>query len=116
MKLKLDENLPVELANLLSGHDVATVPAEGLTGREDRAVFVAAVREGRLLLTQDMDFSDVRQFRPGTHPGIVMIRLRDPSRRRLVERIQQVFSTEDVERWAGCFVVLSDRKLRIRRP
>lgn len=116
MKLQLDENLPRELAELLRGHDVHTVPAEALTGRGDPAVFAAAVREGRLLLTQDLDFSDVRQFRPGTHPGIVLVRLRDPSRRRLIDRITQVFAAENVERWARCFVVVSDRKLRVRRP
>lgn len=116
MKLKLDENLPVELTQRLSGHDTDTVAAEALTWREDRRVFAAAVCEDRPLITQDLDFSDVRHFRPGTHPGIILIRLRDPSRRRLLERITQVFATQDIERWAGCFVVVSDRKLRVRRP
>jgi hypothetical protein len=60
--------------------------------------------------------SDLRRFRPGTHPGIILIRLRDPSRRRLLERMTQIFGAEDVERWTGCFVVVSDRKLRVRRP
>jgi predicted nuclease of predicted toxin-antitoxin system len=118
MKLKLDENLPTELVPLLvaHGHDVHTVPGESLVGQDDKVIFSAAGREGRLLLTQDLDFSDVRKFKPGTHPGIVLIRLRDPSRRRLIERIQQVFGSEKVEPWARCFVVVSDRKLRIRRP
>lgn len=118
MKLKLDENLPSELADLLTGqgHDVHTVPGERLTGGADRAVFAAAVSEGRLLLTPDLDFSDVRQFRPGTHPGIMLIRLREPSRRRIMERMAQVLAAESIESWAKCFVVMSDRKLRIRRP
>ena len=118
MKLKLDENLPTELADLLSvgGHDVPTVPGESLTGRDDAAIFRAAAREGRMLLTQDLDFSDLRQFKPGTHPGTVLVRLRDPSRRRLVARMRQVLETEPIESWAGCFVVVSDRRLRIRRP
>jgi predicted nuclease of predicted toxin-antitoxin system len=116
MKLKLDENLPADLADLLTGHDVHTVPAENLAGRDDPTIFAAAVSENRILLTQDLDFSDVRQFRPGTHPGIILIRLRDPSRRRLIDRITQVFASEDVAQWAGCFVVISDRKLRIRHP
>ena len=79
-------------------------------------IFHASVAEGRLLLTQDLDFSDVRRFTPGTHPGIVLIRLRDPSRRRLIERAKQVLSTESIESWARCFVVISDYKLRVRRP
>ena len=118
MKVKLDEDLPTELADLLSagGHDVHTVPGESLAGRDDGAIFRAATGEGRLLLTQDLDFSDVRQFAPGTHPGLVIVRLRDPSRKRLVARLRQVLATESVESWAGCFVVISDHKLRVRRP
>jgi predicted nuclease of predicted toxin-antitoxin system len=118
MKIKLDENLPEDLVEVLVSfnHDVDTVRSESLAGREDAVVFVAAQAENRLLLTQDLDFSDVRKFRPGTHCGIVLIRLRDPSRRRLIERIRGIAETENLESWFGCFVVVSDRKLRIRRP
>jgi predicted nuclease of predicted toxin-antitoxin system len=118
MKIKLDENLPTELADLLvgRGHDVHNVPGEALVGRDDGVIFRAAYDEGRLLVTQDLDFSDVRRFRPGTHPGVVLIRLRDPSRRRLEERVRQVLEIASIESWKGCFVVISDRKLRVRRP
>ena len=34
-----------------------------------------AQREGRILITQDLDFSDIRKFQPGTHYGIVVVRL-----------------------------------------
>lgn len=117
MKLKLDENLPVELAELLSpAHDIHTVPAEHLTGRDDTTIFQAAITEGRVLMTQDLDFSDVRQFRPGSHSGIILLRLHDCSRRRLIERVRQVFEMEHVDEWAGCFVVIGETRLRIRRP
>ena len=70
MKLKLDENLPTDLVDLLvpHGHDVHTVPGESLSGRDDTTVFNAARGEGRMLFTQDLDFSDIRKFQPGTHP------------------------------------------------
>jgi predicted nuclease of predicted toxin-antitoxin system len=117
MKVKLDENLPEELAELFAagGHDVHTVRAESLVGRDDQAVFAAAVYEQRILITQDLDFSDLRQFKPGTHPGIAIVRLRNPSRRQLIERVGQLIQTEAIESWSGCFVVISDKKLRIRR-
>ena len=118
MKIKLDENLPGDLADVLRllNHDVETVPQESLAGRDDPTIFLAPVREDRMLITQDLDFSDVRKFKPGTHPGIVLVRLRDPSRRRLIERIRQVVESTDIEKWARCFVVISDRKLRVRSP
>lgn len=40
MNIKLDENLPAELVGILAvtGHDVDTVPDEGLAGRPDPEV------------------------------------------------------------------------------
>ena len=118
MKIKLDENLPVALIDVLrtDGHDVDTVADEDLKGESDNAVWQAAQQTGRLLITQDLDFSDVRIFAPGTHHGIVLVRLVKPGRRALTERVSSLFRSEDVESWQGCFVVASDRKLRVRRP
>src|SRR5580698_3546745 len=118
MKIKLDENLPTDLVDVLvsCNHDVHTVPDESLTGQDDAVIFSRVSSERRLLLTQDLDFSDIRKFAPGSHSGIVLIRLRDPSRRRLLERMRHILQTERIESWTGCFVVISDRKLRVRRP
>jgi len=118
MRIKLDENLPAELETLLAsqGHDVHTVHSEQLVGEDDSIIFHAAVTEGRLLLTQDLDFSDIRRFKPGTHPGIVLVRLNHPSRRKLIERMTQILRDEKIETWAGCFVVVGNVRLRIIRP
>jgi predicted nuclease of predicted toxin-antitoxin system len=118
MKIKLDENLPAELAGLFSAqnHDVHTVPGEQLTGQRDDVIFQAAFDENRLLVTQDLHFSDIRRFKPGTHPGVVLVRLRDPNRRKLIERIKQMLQSQNIENWAGCFVVIGDVRLRLLRP
>jgi predicted nuclease of predicted toxin-antitoxin system len=118
MKIKLDENLPVELADVLAklNHVVDTVASEGLKGRDDGIVWSAAQHEGRFLITQDLDFSDIRLFAPGTHHSIMLVRLTQPGRLALTERVRTVFQTEDVETWPGAFVVATDRKIRVRRP
>jgi hypothetical protein len=68
MKIKLDENLPHQLAALLAdlGHQVHTVFEERLVGRDDMDIGEAAQRESRFLITQDLDFSDARRFAPGS--------------------------------------------------
>jgi predicted nuclease of predicted toxin-antitoxin system len=112
MKVKLDENLPLQIAVELRArlHDVQTVWEEGLSGHADLDIWEGAQREGRVLITQDLDFSDARKFVPGTHHGIVLIRLRSPSRRNLIARATELFDQEDVSGWAG------ERKVRVRRP
>jgi predicted nuclease of predicted toxin-antitoxin system len=115
MRIKLDENLPSQPATPLSdlGHDVDTVPQEGLRGRKDPVIWQAAQDAGRLLITQDLDFSDIRRFRPGTHHGILLLRLRMPGRVALTSRLLSIFRTEKVNSWHGCFVVVTDRKVRV---
>lgn len=116
MRLKLDENMPASLAAALStkGHDVDTSPAEGLAGRSDADVWAATQAAQRLLITQDLDFSDIRRYEPGTHHGLLLVRLREPSRTRLADRVLQVFALPEAAEWNGCFVVVTDRKVRVR--
>ncbi len=118
MLIKLDENLPVSLVDALGplGHDVDTVPREGLAGFRDPDVWAAAQAAARFLVTQDLDFSDVRRFAPGSHHGLLLVRLANPSRRALKAYVEGLFRAEDVERWAGCLVVATDAKIRVRRP
>jgi predicted nuclease of predicted toxin-antitoxin system len=117
VRIKLDENLPATLVEPLTalGHDVDTVPQEQLSGRQDADVWDAAQRAGRFLVTQDLDFSDVRDYEPGTHFGILVVRLSNPSRGALIKRIRAAFQGEAIESWRRCFVVITDRKIRIRR-
>src|SRR5262245_50151176 len=118
MKVKLDENLPASLIDDLAalGHDADSVPQEGIGGRPDGDVFAAAQEASRFLITQDLDFSDIRKFAAGTHHGLLLLRLRSPGRLALRRRVRALFEAEDVARWQRCFVVATDRKLRVRRP
>ena len=118
MKIKLDENLPFDLVPTLAalGHDVHSVFEEGIVGARDVEVWKAAQREERFLITQDMDFSDIRLFEPGSHSGILLLRLHEPTWRALMKRVDWLFHEEDVNSWRNCLVVATDRKVRIRRP
>src|SRR3972149_1137384 len=118
MRIKLDENLPAVLVGLLHefGHEAETSPDEGLAGREDEAIWAAAIASDRILLTQGLDFSDIRRFVPGTHPGLLLVRLDHPSRTAIMQRMHQILQTEDMEAWKGCIVVVTRHKIRVRRP
>jgi predicted nuclease of predicted toxin-antitoxin system len=118
VKIKLDENLPERLVAALAalGHDIDTVRAERLNGQADPNVWSATQATKRFLITQDLDFSDVRRYEPGTHVGLLLVRLARPGRNDLFERVVTVFQTENVEDWRGCLVVVTDRKIRVRRP
>ena len=81
MKFKLDENLPVSSTAILAsaGHDVDTVTDEDLAGAPDRDVVAAATTAGRILVSLDRGLGDIRAYPPGSHTGIVVLRLTDQS-------------------------------------
>ena len=62
MRFKVDENLPVEIAQSLreSGHDAQTVPDEGLGGAEDETISARCLAEDRALVTLDLDFENIK--------------------------------------------------------
>jgi predicted nuclease of predicted toxin-antitoxin system len=119
VRIKLDENLPATLVGILArlGHEADTVEDEGLKGEPDEVIWPAAQNEGRFLVTQDLDFSDIRKFAPGTHRGLMLVRLRMPSQTVLEHRVGEAFAEmETPDAWVGAFVVVSDRKVRVTLP
>src|SRR5919106_1424169 len=102
MRAKLDENLPVETAELLrtAGWECDTVYDEGLAGADDPEVAAACQAGARVLFTLDLDFADIRAYPPSEYVGIVVLRPTEPSRRQvlqLVSRVLPVLSSEWIE-------------------
>jgi predicted nuclease of predicted toxin-antitoxin system len=118
VRLKLDENIAASAAVRLAaaGHDVHTVPQEGLNGRPDADVWAAAQAEQRFLVTQDLDFSDERRFAAGTHAGILLVRLPDAEQWRVADYVSAWLSTPEARTWERCFVIATPNKVRVRRP
>ena len=81
MRFKLDENIPLELGELLrvAGHDAVTVLDQGHAGFVDRDVAAVCRREGRIVITFDTGFADIRHYPPSAYPGIVVLRLNNQS-------------------------------------
>jgi predicted nuclease of predicted toxin-antitoxin system len=70
---KVDENLPVEAADLLcrAGHDATTVGQQNLAGSSDTYLLQVCQQERRALLTLDVGFADIRTYPPGQYAGLI---------------------------------------------
>ena len=77
MKLKLDENVDLRVVTFLrlAGHDVETVPNQGLTSAPDVELINVCRQEERCLVTADRGFGNRMRFNPSEYAGIVVIRL-----------------------------------------
>jgi predicted nuclease of predicted toxin-antitoxin system len=116
MKIKLDENMPSALAELLgsSGHNVSTVPEEQLSGAEDPVILKQAAKEGRLLMTFDVDFADIRSFPLGSHAGIIVFRLHDQRWAVLKEPAKRLIAGDLLERLRKGLAVVDEKRIRLR--
>lgn len=78
MRFKLDENLPIGAALILraNGFDADTVSGELLSGIDDEALASQVRAENRVLVTLDLDFSNIRTYAPSDYAGIIVLRLK----------------------------------------
>ena len=73
MKLKIDENLPADCVVLLrnAGYEADTVGDERLAGADDTVIASRSRSDDRVLVTLDLDFSNVRAYPSAQHAGII---------------------------------------------
>ncbi|WP_437757647.1 DUF5615 family PIN-like protein [Sorangium sp. So ce1389] len=116
MRLKIDENLPEDVAELMrqAGHDVSTVLVQGLGGRPDPDIARVCAEEGRALLTLDVDFANVRRYPPSIYEGLIVMRLArqdKPHVLAVVRRLLALLEREQVERrlW-----IVEEERVRVR--
>jgi predicted nuclease of predicted toxin-antitoxin system len=118
MRVKLDENLPAELADDLRhlGHVVDTVADEGLEGQPDPRVADAARRARRCLFSLDKGLGDIRRYPPKAYHGIVLFRFRRVGRiavrRGVLELLPEIGRRQPLK---GSLLVASDSGIRVRR-
>lgn len=95
-----------------AGHDVLAV-AELAAGLDDTAVMDIAVREERLLLTEDKDFGRLVYAYSQQSSGVIFIRYPALARQTLPKAITALISTKTQVDLSASFTVISPGRVRI---
>jgi len=76
MRFKLDECVPVELADLFraEGYEIDTVVDESLVGESDRFLVNRCKTENRVFVTADKGLGNIIEYPPKEFGGIVLLR------------------------------------------
>jgi len=116
MRFKLDENMPIEVAELLNsnGHNASTVLDEQINGAIDAKIALICQTEDRILITLDLDFADIRAYPPRSYPGLVVLRLKQTNRRYVIEFAPRLLKLLDKEPIQHRLWIIDEDRLRIR--
>ena len=96
------------------GHEVDSCEQEGLNGAVDQTVFATCVSEGRLLVTLDLDFSNILAYSPGTHAGIVILRMKRQDIDNIVAATSKLFLRYAEDDLRGNLVIVDVLTNRVR--
>ncbi len=116
MKFKTDENFHPDAAELLRkhGHDVLTVWDQNLRGASDDKLTAICSKEQRAMITLDLDFADIMAYPPGEFPGLIVLRLKDQSRKSILSVMEGIISLLISEPLPGKLWLVDEKKVRIR--
>lgn len=97
-----------------AGYDALSVTDQQMGGRPDPDVAAVCRLEERILLTLDLDFSDIRAYPPTDHAGIVVLRLAKLDRQRVLLALQRLLPILGQEPIAGKLWIVDETTVRIR--
>ena len=105
----LDENVPRTIFKLLrrKGFYAEYVPR----GVDDRTVIEIAREKNLILITRDSDFADELRYPPGSHPGIIVLRIHPSLPRIMAERLE--FVLDNVKELSGKITIVYNDRIEI---
>lgn len=117
MRFLLDANLPRSTAPMLArhGHESVLVGDVGL-GPDDEAIAGHAREHGLTLVTRDFDFSDIRNYPPAQHSGIVVLQLPEDAVAAQIVRALEAFILQPnlLARLPGRLAIVESWRVRFR--
>ncbi len=116
MKIKVDEDLPNKVVQLLreQGYHAVSVIEQEMGGFKDTDLWPRVQAEQRFLITADKGFADIRVYQPGTHCGVLLLRPDKDGIRPILSLLEQVLKSCNLNELNRTVTVVTPRGIRIR--
>lgn len=113
MRFVADESCDFAVVRALrgAGHDVVAI-RDTMPGATDEAVIERALRDSRILLTEDKDFGQLVFASAAEPPGVVFIRFPVTAREAMAQTIVKLVAT-NAHKMPGRFIVVQPGRIRI---
>jgi predicted nuclease of predicted toxin-antitoxin system len=116
LRFKIDENLPADCAVILfhAGFEADTVFDEDLVGSDDSVIASRYRAEDRILVTLDLDFSNIRAYPPSQHAGIIVLRPKRQDKRTVLKLMERLILALAKRTPAGELWIVETDRIRLR--
>ncbi len=116
LKFKVDENLPIEAAELLAEaeYDALTVHDQQMVGESDTNLAQVCRREGRAIVTLDLDFSDIRTYPPSDYAEIIVLRPARHDKRHVLSVLRRLLPILKDEPLSSRLWIVDETSVRVR--
>lgn len=117
VKFKLDENIPFILKKIIESHNkhrVDSVFHKKITGISDKSLINHCLKEKRILITLDNDFSNKNLFPKGSYYGIIIIRSKTQGKKAIEEIFEKFITNYSLEDSRGKIIIIEINQIRIK--
>ncbi len=117
MKLLADLHIAPATVEFLRrlGHDVVRVSETLPPTATDREIVATAVAQGRVILTQDLDFSAIIALSGTTQPSLLSVRLSSSRIEHVNAVLERILPAVENDLLSGAVVVVEDQRIRLRQ-
>jgi predicted nuclease of predicted toxin-antitoxin system len=117
MKFLVDMPLSPGMARRLAelGYDATHVSTLGLASASDSSLLELARREGRVIITADLDYPRLLALTEAEGPGLILFRGGNYSEQEAMDRMGRVLESVLPEELASSIVVVEKDRIRRRR-
>ncbi len=97
------------------GVDIVRVSSLLPVNASDETILRLAREQGRVVITQDMDFSSLLALGGHDQPSLVTLRLLNTDPHLVTERLRRVLPQVGADLYRGCAVTIEDHAVRVRQ-
>jgi predicted nuclease of predicted toxin-antitoxin system len=97
------------------GMDILRVSSLLLVNASDESILGLAREQGRVVITQDMDFSALLALGGHQQPSLVTLRLLNTDPEVVTQRLRQILPQIEAALRRGCAVTIEDHAVRVRQ-
>lgn len=116
MRFLVDACMDVRVASWLrsQGRDATHLREEGLQRLPNGQIFIKAAAEQRVIVTFDLDFSEISALAPGSNVSVIVFRLRNTRVQHVLDRLASVLPAVSAALQAGAIVSVEETRVRVR--